>query len=245
MPRLIPYASYDPHVKNALNDVARGYVKRTGDPLTWFSGWSQKTVNIGRDQDPRAACDLDAVREDDVALVRRQGGGGAVYLAPGNEISWSLVTPRGHRADSLDDVYRHVARHLIAALKQLGVTASHEPANDVVTPKGKISGGTLHDDGTTVYTGCTLLYNVEPDEMFTYLSPSKEKYQQKGYEDYRERVTSLSDETTTTFSEATTTLQAHIQGSTPYDWDDSSWTDEERRKAKQLADKYRDHHQAR
>jgi lipoate-protein ligase A len=235
-PRLISYNEYDSYLKNGLNQAAIETVKHTGKPITWFSGWKEPTVNIGRDQDPREVCNLEEMNKDNVVLVRRQGGGGAVYLSPGNEISWSLVTPAQRRPETIEETHRAVSQTIIEALNEVGIEARHEPPNDVVTENGKISGGTLRQQDGVVYTGSTLLYDVDVDEMFTYLTPSKEKYEEKGYRDVQCRVDAIYNHTTKEFEDVVDIIQSSVIEE--YDCEVSSWTDEELRKARQHADKY-------
>lgn len=176
------------------------------------------------------------MNEDNVVLVRRQGGGGAVYLSPGNEISWSLVTPAQRRPETIQEAHRAVSQTIIEALNEVGIEAWHEPPNDVVTDNGKISGGTLRQQDGIVYTGSTLLYDVDVGEMFTYLNPSKEKYEAKGYQDEQSRVDAINNHTMTEFEDVVGIIQSTIIDK--YDCEVSSWTDEELRKARQHADKY-------
>ena len=236
MTRHIPFSHYDPYIKNALNHVAAETVRETGESISWLSGWTKPTVNIGRDQNPDDVCDLASMRDDNVVLVRRQGGGGAVFLSPGKEISWSFVTPRQRRPESIKRMHRAVSDSIIEALDQVGVKAWHEPPNDVVTDDGKISGGTLRQQDGVVYTGSTLLYDVDVDEMFTYLTPSKEKYEEKGYQDVQSRVDAINNHTKTGFDDVVDLIQSSIIEQ--HDCEVSSWTDEEMQRARQHADKY-------
>lgn len=235
MTRHIPFSAYDPHVKNALNHVAINTVAETGKPVSWLSGWTKPTVNIGRDQDVKSACDLEAIKDDDVSLVRRQGGGGAVYLAPGNEISWSLVTPAAQRRDSIEGIHRDLAQTIIDALERLGIDAWHEAPNDVVTNDGKISGGTLRETRGVVYTGCTLLYDVNTEAMFRYLDPDPSKHKAKGYNDASERVTSIKDLSGASFHAAVKAVENTVLDHTGFK--PGSWTDQEREDAERHAHK--------
>jgi len=212
-------------------------VATTGESIMWFSGWSEPTVNLGRDDDPDDTCNAEAINEDDVCVVQRQGGGGTVFLSPGNEISWSYVTPEDDRADNPATIYNELATTLCEALDELGVEAWHEPVNDIVTNTGKISGGTLRQKNGVVYTGCTLLYDVDLETMFTYLQPQQRKYKEKGYDDVQERVSSINDHVDASFETVKTVLQDHIQQR--YEASLSEWRSDEMSRAKRYADKSR------
>lgn len=238
MTRLIPFSTYNPYVKNALNHVAMTTVADTQEPIMWLSGWSKPTVNIGRDKQISDVCNAENVREDNVCIVRRQGGGGAVYLSPGCEISWSYVTPETQRADDHHAIYQSICTHIIQALEPLGVNASYEPVNDITVNGQKISGGTLRHANNVIYTGCTLLYDVNPGDMFTYLDPDEDKYTSNGYDDPRERVTSITDHADASFDDVTQQITDYLTAT--FNAEQSSWTDHELSLAEENADKYRD-----
>jgi lipoate-protein ligase A len=72
--------------------------------------------------------------------------------------------------------------------------------------------------------------------MFTYLTPSKEKYEEKGYQDVQSRVDAINNHTKTGFDDVVDLIQSSIIEQ--HDCEVSSWTDEEMQRARQHADKY-------
>lgn len=234
--RFIPYKEYNPYRKTALNEVALRSVKDGGDPIVWFSGWDRETVNIGNAQTVGDEVNEEFIRQESICLVRRQGGGGAVFLAPGNELSWSMVLPTSMVSDSKREVYRDITSTLIATLKELGATAKWEPVNDVVIGNRKVSGGTMKQSGSATYIGATLIYDFDAERMFTALTPDAEKYEAKGYESIRDRVTSVKKETGVSFKELRSVFKKHILRDKQ--WRTSEWTGVEQRHAKHLQRKY-------
>lgn len=199
------------------------YVRRTGESIAWLSGWSKPTVNIGRGQLVENVVNTKAVQKDDVAVIQRQGGGGAVYLQPGCELSWSLVTPSKERADSHKAIYEEVCGQLVSFLSSINISAEHEPVNDVVTGKGKVSGGTLYESDGVVYTGATMLYDVHPEAMQRYLQDIDPS-----------RVDAITNHTDIGFDEACKQFKHTVIDEA----DESMWTNDEMQRAKKHAETY-------
>jgi len=157
--RFIPFRHYNPYIKTALNKVVVDVVKKTGEPIIWLAGWKPSCVNIGYSQKIRDVINLEEVKKFGLIIVRRQGGGGAVYLSDDGEISWSIVAPVEYFPEDINKIYKRVCGRVIQALRE--ITARHKPVNDIVTEKGKVSGVTIKKDHSVVYVGGTLLYDVD------------------------------------------------------------------------------------
>ena len=74
--------TFDPWFNLATED----YIFRDMDPevQTLFLWRNDKTVVIGRFQNPWNECNTQKMEEDGIKLARRQSGGGAVYQDLGN-----------------------------------------------------------------------------------------------------------------------------------------------------------------
>lgn len=104
---------------------------------TLFLWRNDRTIVIGRHQNPWKECHLKAMEDDGVCLSRRITGGGAVYHDLGNTC-FSFLTPY-QIAAPLD--YKSVNNTiLLAALSDLGVNAQAVGRNDIVYNDKKISG---------------------------------------------------------------------------------------------------------
>ena len=142
--RFIPFEKYDPYVKTALNEVLIESVSKEQEGIFWLSGWNESCVNIGFGQNVLEVLDLKEIRKRNLKIVRRQGGGGAMYLDKNNEISWAMIFPEYHlKTKNPGLIYEMVCAMVVKTLKDLGIKSRHRPINDVVTEKGKISGSTL------------------------------------------------------------------------------------------------------
>lgn len=236
--RYIPFRRYDPHFKVGLNQALIESVGKGNDPVVFLSGWSTNCVNIGYSQNIEQEVDLEELeKRDDVVVVRRQGGGGATYLTENGEITWGMVAPAVCFPDDVNRIYEDVCGGIAEGLKQVGIDAEHEPVNDIVTDEGKISGATVKKKENEVYVGGTLLYEVDPEEMFSLLTPSEDKKKDKQIEDYRERVSSIKRESNASFKETRKALKRSLLDSR--DYRETELREDELYRAEELANKYR------
>jgi lipoate-protein ligase A len=143
-------------------------------------------VVIGRHQNPWVECDLAAMRDDGLPLVRRVSGGGAVYHDGGNT-NFSFI--------ALSDRYdqeRHF-RVVIDGLATLGIRAWKTERNDIRVGERKISGNAFrHTRGRSLHHG-TLLVHADLERLTAYLTPSAALIETKATASVRSRVMNLTE----------------------------------------------------
>ena len=107
---------------------------------------NRSAVIIGRGQNPWAECNLEAMRRDDVQLVRRISGGGAVFHDEGN-LNFSFIAGEG-----IYDVQRQLGM-ILSAVRALGINEVQFGIVYILTS----SVGTLTPPlGTVMFTVCNL-----------------------------------------------------------------------------------------
>jgi len=153
---------------------------------------NDKTIVIGRNQNPWKEIYVDRMEEDKVALCRRKSGGGAVYQDLGNTC-FSFVSPMNSSAD-------YKARNnsiLLRALHSLDFEAQVSGRNDITLDGKKISGSAykiqhLGGSSLSLHHG-TMMINVDKTAILKYLNPHKAKLQSKGIESVTSRVINLTE----------------------------------------------------
>lgn len=237
MYRLIPFQHYDPYFKTGLNTALMESVRDGSDPAVFLSGWEGNVINLGYPQSFEEEVDVEGFEaRDDVVLVRRQGGGGATYLTEDGEITWGIVAPEEEFPDDVNKVYQKVCGMIASGLKTIGIDAEHQSINDVVTENGKISGATMKREDGVVYVGGTLLYEVDAEEMFSLLTPDEDKLKDKQIREFRDRVTSVRQESNASFEEAVEALKKGLLDGK--ECRESELKTGEIERAEELADKY-------
>ncbi|MFT4893071.1 MAG: lipoate-protein ligase A [Candidatus Nanohaloarchaea archaeon] len=235
--RFISFERHDPYFKTGLNKALMESVRNGSNPIIFLAGWDRKCINLGYSQSFEEEVDVEEFeKRDDVILVRRQGGGGATFLTPEGEITWGIVASEKNFPDDVNEIYEDVCGKIAEGLEKIGINAEHEPINDIVTGNGKISGATLKREDGVVYIGGTLIYQTDPEEMFSLLTPSEDKLKDKQIKEFRERVSSITQESDASFDEARKILKKALTEERKFQ--ESELTDSELKRSQELADKY-------
>jgi len=122
-------------------------------------------VVIGKHQNPWRECDLEAMQADDVPLVRRVSGGGAVYNDEHN-LNIAVFSERdSYKRDQVVGLF-------IDMLAEFGVDASVEGASSLVADGRKISGQAFCYRRDMVLHHGTLLLETNLERMDRYLRRS-------------------------------------------------------------------------
>ncbi len=235
--RFIPFKKYKPFVKIALNDIVVDSVRKTNRPVVWLAGWKPSCINIGYGQHIRDVVNLEEAKKHKIPIVRRQGGGGAMFLSEKGEISWSVVAPQKYFPDNPNKIYERVCARIVNALKDLGVKAWHKPINDVVTDKGKISGATIKKVKDIVYVAGTLLYAADADLMRKLLRPERDHLKRQKIPEKFKQVAAVSRLCNASFEQTINALKDNLLKGVEFT--KSNWSKEEMFQAKELSKKYR------
>ena len=149
------------------------------------------TALIGRHQDLSREVDLEYCEANDIGLVRRITGGGAIYLDE-TQLGWELVFDRSSLGvAALPDVTRLICDAAAAGLSKLGVDAKFRPRNDIEVDGRKISGtGGFYDGSVLIYQG-TVLIDLDAERMVKALRVPDSKLQKRELGSAAERVVTL------------------------------------------------------
>lgn len=147
---------------------------------------NQRTVVVGRNQNARAQCRVDALEKDGGFLARRLSGGGAVFHDLGNLNFTFLVR------DADYDVQKQLSV-IARAVARFGVAAEVSGRNDVLADGRKFSGNAFFQHGDRRYHHGTLLVDVDTAQMARYLTPDVSKLKAKGVDSVRSRVVNLKE----------------------------------------------------
>ena len=146
-------------------------------------------VVIGKNQNPQTEVGLSYLKENDIWLVRRLSGGGAVYQDMGN-FNYSFVLK-----DKASDLYnfKKYSQPIIDALKQFDFNVYFSGRNDLLIDECKISGSAQFVDGNNLIHHGTLLVNADFSNVKNILLPHNKKLKTKGVKSVQSRVGNLVD----------------------------------------------------
>ena len=235
--RIVPTAHNSADMNMALDEaVMQRLQEGEGTPTIRLYGWKPAAVSIGYFQCLTDEVDVQACKRDGVQVVRRLTGGGAVYHDA--EITYSVIAPQDLFAHDMRKSYGQIIKPVMRALKTLGVDSQFRPINDVIVDGQKISGNAQTRKGGVLLQHGTILLEVEPEKMFTYLTPDKSKISDKPFiKSVQSAVTSL-QEHGISFDEMESALRASFTNA--FKATQGEWGEDELALAKELSEKYRE-----
>ena len=188
----------DPLTHLALDQVLAEEVGAGRRPPTlriWE--WDQPAVVIGSFQSVANEVDTENAAKYGFRVVRRISGGGAMYMAAGAIITWSLYAPSDLvEGMSFAESYAFLDEWAVLTLQRIGVPATYQPLNDIASPEGKIGGAAQKRLGNgAVLHHVTMAYDMDGDRMLEVLRIGREKLSDKGTKSANKRVDPLRRQT--------------------------------------------------
>jgi lipoate-protein ligase A len=155
--------------------------------------WSAPAVVIGSSQSLRNAVDAAQARRLGMTVVRRISGGGAMFIEPGNTITYSLYAPESLVAGmSCADSYAFLDDWVIGALTgDLGLAARYQPLNDITSSRGKIGGAAQKRLASAVLHHVTMGYDIDAEKMLRVLRTGRKSLSGTGTPSAVKRVDPL------------------------------------------------------
>ncbi len=153
-------------------------------------------VCIGYHQDAQQEIDLEFTRQNNIPVIRREVGGGAVYL-DGQQLFFQLILRRNQPGvpANIADFYKKFLQPVINTFRQFGVPAEYKPVNDIVTNGRKISGtGAAQVDEMLILVG-NFIQDFNYEMMSKCLRVPDEKFRDKVHKTMYENLTTFLRET--------------------------------------------------
>ncbi|HUZ00317.1 MAG TPA: biotin/lipoate A/B protein ligase family protein [Thermomicrobiaceae bacterium] len=132
---------------------------RPGDPDTVILCRPRRPyVCVGRHQELEREVDLDACRRLGLPVMRREVGGGAVYLDR-NQVFFQLIWQPNRVPARIQEAFEFFSRGPIECYRRLGITGAHfAPVNDLQVDGKKIGGlGAATIGGAFVFVGSIII----------------------------------------------------------------------------------------
>ncbi len=174
-------------------DVAAGRRK----PFMRIWEWNAPQVVIGSFQSYENEINQEGVDRYGITVSRRVTGGGAMFMEPGNCVTYSLVIPTS-LVDGLsfEQSYAFLDQWVMEALEKVGVKAHYVPLNDIASEVGKIGGAAQKRwaNGYMVHH-VTMSYDIDANKMMDVLRIGREKIRDKGTRSAVKRVDPMRSQT--------------------------------------------------
>ncbi|MCX6089477.1 MAG: lipoate--protein ligase [Candidatus Atribacteria bacterium] len=181
-----PNPSTDPHYNLALEEYLMDILPEDSKCLLLWQ--NRPSIIIGKHQNTIEEINADFVRENNINVVRRMSGGGAVYHDLGN-LNFTFIV--GERIPSQLFDFRSFTVPVVSCLRGLGVQAEFNNRNDLTIDEKKFSGNAQFIRKRKCLHHGTLLFNINLDHLEQALRVSQDKIESKGIKSVRSRVTNI------------------------------------------------------
>lgn len=183
--RLIKNTSTD----TFLNMAAEEYFLTTATESLVMLWRNARTVVIGRNQNALQEVEVDFVRQNNIDIVRRLTGGGAVFHDLGN-INFTVI--QKHQP-SLYQNYEYFTAPICEYLQTIGVNAVFAGRNDLLIDGRKFSGNAQVVLGRNIMHHGTIMFNANVSELAGALRPNPLKISSKSIKSVQARVTNIAE----------------------------------------------------
>lgn len=177
----------DPEINLAIEEYL---LNNFGEEDTYLLFYiNAPSIIIGRNQNTIEEINTEYVEKNNIQVVRRLSGGGAVYHDEGN-LNFSFITKDD--GESFHN-FAKFTQPVVDALRKIGVPAELVGRNDLLVKGRKISGNAQFTSKGRMFSHGTLMFDSEIEHVVAALNVRAEKIESKGIKSIRSRVANISE----------------------------------------------------
>jgi lipoate-protein ligase A len=170
-----------------FNIAAEEYVLKHYSEDVFMLWQNEPSVIIGKHQNTLAEINHQYVFQNNIPVIRRISGGGAVFHDLGNINFTFIKTIIGE--DLVD--FKRFIDPIISVLKKLGIDARQEGHNDIRINGLKCSGNSEHVFKNRVLHHGTILFSSDLDSLGVALRSNEERFSGRAVKSRRSQVTNI------------------------------------------------------
>lgn len=183
--KYITNLSNDPHYNLAFEEYCFKNLPQDDDYVfLWING---PAIIVGKNQNTIEEINNDYVRENEIKIVRRITGGGAVYHDLGN-LNYSIFT-NSVGQEKID--FGQINIPILKSLEKFGIRAELTGRNDLTLDGKKISGIAQSVWKKRILNHGTILFDTDLSVLSKALNVKADKIESKGVKSVKSRVTNI------------------------------------------------------
>ena len=175
------------HTNPYFNLATEEYLLKNFNDSIFMLWRDEPCIVVGKNQNTYAEVNIDAVKKNNIPVVRRLSGGGAVFHDLGN-LNFTFIE---NDSGSFND-FRKFTQPIIDVLKNLSVNAEFSGRNDLTIDGKKFSGNAQYNYRNRILHHGTLLFSSNITDLSSYLKVNPLKFKDKSVKSVRSRVTNIS-----------------------------------------------------
>ncbi|MCB2288204.1 lipoate--protein ligase [Clostridium sp. CS001] len=176
--------SNNPHFNLALEE----YFLKTFNGEEYFILWqNEPAIIIGRNQNTIEEINKDYVEKNNIKVVRRLSGGGAVYHDLGNLNFTFIVQANKTNVNN----FKKFTDSIVDSLDKIGIKAEFTGRNDITIEGKKFSGNSQYYCKDRLLHHGTILFNSDLSVVQNALQVKASKIESKGIKSVKSRVTNV------------------------------------------------------
>lgn len=159
-------------------------------PMDLFMLWiNDNCIVIGKNQNSHKEINKEYIEQNNIKIVRRMSGGGAVFHDLGN-ICFTFI-----KSNSSNDFlnFGQFIKPIISVLKKLGIEAEASGRNDILIKGKKFSGNAQYVYNDWLLHHGTIMFSVTMSHIMKALNVNTDKIKSKGIDSVKSRVTNIVD----------------------------------------------------
>lgn len=177
-------ASFNPYINLGIEEFL--FDNLEDNTIILYLWQNEKTVVIGKNQNPYLECRCSALENDGGFVARRQSGGGAVFHDKGNLNFTFICKHEDYDLGKETEIIKN-------ACKQAGIDVTVSGRNDILADGKKFSGNAFFNKNGKVCRHGTIMISTDEELMAKYLTPPKAKLESKGVKSVKSRVVNLTE----------------------------------------------------
>ncbi|MRN51844.1 lipoate--protein ligase [Paenibacillus monticola] len=177
----------DASINLAIEEYALKHLPMDDSYLLFYI--NSPSIIIGKHQNTIEEINQEYVKDNNIKVVRRLSGGGAVYHDLGN-LNFSFITKDD--GQSFHNFLKFT-QPVIDYLQAMGVNAELSGRNDLQVGERKISGNAQFSTRGRMFSHGTLMFDLNLDDVQASLNVNPEKFKSKSTKSVRSRVANIKE----------------------------------------------------